>query len=149
MENVDLIVSSKKRNKVVPGSEARLVYSSKNKDPLVITTNECWAQLTGNILTIYFTEREVEIFNRICELSEIPQVWEDPEEPFYNFIFKDTETKLSEFDGVFTIEIKGVWYTEQGTGISAKLLNYSVVKDYSEESFNSDMLDEIIPVDID
>lgn len=143
----DVIISSKKRNKVVPGSEARLVYASKNKEPLIIQTNECWAQVSGNILTIYFTEKEINLFNRICELSEISQVWEDPEEPFYNFVFKN-ENGLSEFDGFFTIEIKGVWYTETGTGISAKLLNYEITKDYSE-SFDSDVLDEIIPADID
>lgn len=143
---MQLTVSNKKRNKVVPGSEARLVYS-KNKEPLVVTTNICWAQVSGNIITIYFTEKEIEIFNRICELSEIPKVWEDPEEPFYNFIFNN-ENNLVEFDGIFTIEIKGVWYTETGTGISAKLQKYEVLNDYSE-SFDSESLDEIIPVDID
>jgi hypothetical protein len=143
----EICISNKKRNKVVPGSEARLVYSSKNKDPLILETNECWSQITGGIITIYFTEKEVNIFNRICELAEIPQVWEDPEEPFYNFVFKN-DSNLQEFDGIFTIEIKGVWYTDNGTGISAKLLKYEVTKDYSE-SFDSDVLDEIIPADID
>jgi hypothetical protein len=150
----NILVSSKKRNKVAPGSEARLVYN-KNKEPLIIETEVCWAQVTGNIITIYFTEKEINLFNRICKLSEIEQVWEDPEEPFYNFIIKDNldfPKNLIEFDGKFEIEIKGVWYTEQGNGISAKLLKYEVVNDYSE-SFDSEsaigLLDEIIPADID
>lgn len=145
------MVSNKKRNKAAPGSEARLVYlGSSQKEPCIFQTNECWANIEGNVISIYFTEKEVNIFNRICELSGIPEVWEDPEEPFYNFVLKDKEfpKTLVEFDGIFTIEIKGVWYTEHSAGISAKLLNYEIINDYSPE-VSTESLDEIIPADID